>query len=88
MFYYGLSRESTNAAFSFLGRLCELLLLLQVNRQQDAVGKLRELTDSFFQEWLCSNLVYLVDQNSCLTQLGKVSVCGSCCKIEADSLCY
>ena len=59
---------------SFLGRLCELLLLLHVEHQPEAVGKLRQLTDTFFLEWLCGNLHYLVDHNSQFTKLGKV--CG------------
>ena len=60
-----------------MGRLCELLLLLRVEHHEEAVVKLRELTDTFFLEWLSTNLKYLVDRDTQFTRLGRVCVCVS-----------
>lgn len=57
---------------SFLGRLCEMLYLLRLDEKQKAVVKLRQLTDTFFVDWLGNNLGYLMDPNCQLTPLGKV----------------
>lgn len=65
-----LRQKSLDSNQIFLGRLCELLFLLALHQQQEAIAKLRQLTDTFFTEWLRKNFNYLLQENSKLSQLG------------------
>lgn len=49
-----------------------MLYLLRLDEKQKAVVKLRQLTDTFFVDWLGNNLGYLMEPNCQLTPLGKV----------------
>ena len=49
-----------------------MLYLLRLHEKQKAVVKLRQLTDTFFVDWLGNNLTYLIESNCQLTPLGRV----------------
>lgn len=58
---------------TFKGQLCQVILLLRLEREEEAKSIIRQLPEEFLTSWLKDNVGVVMDTSSMtLTQLGKV----------------